>query len=802
MSKGSNKKLKLKLTDNKCLQKLNEKKNCGKDNESFILNKDLDDPNWKFSHILSKPGPSNIIHDRDEILNISKESLYERVKKRTRNVVSKYVDSSCVEEPVKKNIDNSVNISKKKKTENLISNKGDNKNIKRTYKQAKNEEPEEIQNETVIKNKRECKKRSLSVCNNVKTIKNDFQSSDEVNAKKKNVIKKVTKKQTLKNKAKNDSPSQVTSTNNNKIQENDREDSILQEQQYIDINVENIISGKRKRKAVHTYDINVLTTYNDVAKKETVAKKKANQGQKKFYCYIDSLLKKNIIDSKVAEEFKKLCIKNIKIPKQQGYFNDCVVKEDEKGGIPPCVVCNEISDVVLRCRWCKDAYHWVCYPIRLFKYTFPKRPWRCINCHLKNVTKKEISDIKKILRIEKSLIKKTECTKKLNFFDKLNNNINIYLKLQKRNGNAKMKYYNLFVNVIDKSPCDFDDESFSDSSDDEEWYRNSLYPNGLNGSLKNCCFLCLKPETETKHIMKCSFCRGQYHCDCLTPPFCYAPLDDFNCGYHINESKKEPNLLSYNRVLDSIDKFNNKGFKNNTEFELEFKNAIKQIEREEGSKPIKRPSNFCRNVPTEVERYYTSQFAKLSQYFDSQDNNFRNNLKKKLENDIYDIFNQYTQLCKWGIIEEDINDESLKNLNDNEMKEDNKELNKQFTITNIFLKYLLKVPLKAFIISKSFSIRYFFYNQLFLGDKDSKLDVKINEFPYNSCFEIKNRRYPVFVNGILIGKDRFSLTPNDNCKCQQYFRLKNVGKAFVPSVVLKSGDIIRIGCCVILFGHA
>lgn len=54
MSKGSNKKLKLKLTDNKCLQKLNEKKNCGKDNESFILNKDLDDPNWKFSHILSK----------------------------------------------------------------------------------------------------------------------------------------------------------------------------------------------------------------------------------------------------------------------------------------------------------------------------------------------------------------------------------------------------------------------------------------------------------------------------------------------------------------------------------------------------------------------------------------------------------------------------------------------------------------------------------------------------------------------------------------------------------------------------
>ncbi|CEF70733.1 Zinc finger, PHD-type domain and Zinc finger, FYVE/PHD-type domain and Zinc finger, RING/FYVE/PHD-type domain-containing protein [Strongyloides ratti] len=768
--------------DNEYLQKINGKENCGKDKGSFVLNDELDDANWKFSHILSEPGPSHIKQSKDEILNTSKESLYERVKRRTRNVAPKYVEE-CIENS--KN--NSTNTLKKKKTVDYISMTDNNINAKKTCKRFKSNIIEETQNEEVIKNKRVCKKRSPSICITKKTIANNTQIAGELSMKEKELSKKETTKKEIPRKITKSNETKQT-TDANQIKESGRENSILQEHQYNDINVENIITGKRRRKTVQTYDINVLTTYQDAVKKETVSQKKVNQGQKKFHGYIDSLLKKNIIDSEMAEEFKKLCIKKIKVPREPGYINDCTVKEDEKGGIPPCVVCNEISDVVLRCRWCRDAYHWVCYPIRLFKYTFPKRPWRCINCHLKNITKEEISDIKKSLRTERCLARKTGDTKKLSFFEKLNNNINVYDKLHKKPSNIKMKYYNLLVNVIDKPPCDFDDDSFSDSSDDDIWYRNSLYPNGLFGSLRNCCYLCLKPETEVKHIMKCTFCSGQYHCDCLTPPFCYTPLDDFNCGYHINEPKKEPNLLSYSRVLDAINKYNDGGFKSNIEFELEFRNAVKQIEREEKPRVLKRPKNFCRNVPIEVERYYTSQFAKLLQHFELKDTKIRNILKQKLEDDVYDIYNQYEQLYFADDIEKD-----------------NDELKKQFALTNIVLKYVLKVSLKAFIIR----------------NKDSKIDVKINRFPYNNCCEIKDRmvdikyiptlgkyelfvlgRYPVFVNGILIGKDRLSSTSNGNCGCQKYFKLKDVSKAFMPSVFLKSGDIIRIGCCVILFGHA
>uniref|UniRef100_A0A0K0EXG5 Origin recognition complex subunit 1 n=1 Tax=Strongyloides venezuelensis TaxID=75913 RepID=A0A0K0EXG5_STRVS len=815
MSKKGCKKIKLSDTGSDFVKNVNGKENIDNDIGQSLLNNDLEDHSWKFSHILSEPGPSNIRQDKDEILNKSKESLHERVKRRTRNNEPKYNDDIYIKEPVnKKSLSNNRNASKNKKIEDNISSKDNSITAKKVHKRVKNNITEEMRDLDVIKNKRVCKNRSLSVCGGKKIAKNNNEKVVERNVKEREVIRKLSMRQPQK-KTTNNTGSLKVSLTIEEQKENDLKFVATNEHQFIDINVENIITGKRRRKTVQTYDVNVLSTYQDNVKKETVTQKKAHHGQKKFQGYIDSLLKKNIIDSKMAEEFKKLCIKNMKIPKEQGYVNDCVVKENENGGIPPCVACNEISDVILRCRWCRDAYHWICYPTRLFKYTFPKRPWRCINCHLKNLTKNEVADIKRIVKKEKNLIKETGNVKKLKYFERLNNNINVYQKLLSSTKITKMRYYNLFVNVIDKPPCDFDDESFSDSSDDEEWYRNSLHPNGLYGSLRKFCFICLKPETEVKHIMKCSFCCGQYHCDCLTPPFCYTPLDDFNCGYHISEPEKEPNLLSYDRVLDAINKYNDGGFKNNIEFELEFKNAVLEIEREEGPRISRRPLNFRRNVPCEVERYYTKSYVKLSKHFDSKDDMYRNILKLKLKNDVYE---QYEQLYDWDVIGEEDSIYSPMEIDDNIVED---YLNKQISLTNTVYKSIFKVPLKAFIISKSFPVRYFFYNQLYLGNTDSKIDIKINGPPYDHCCEIKHRmvdikfipkfrkyelfvlgRYPVFVNGILIGKDRLSLAAIDNCQCQRYFKFNNVSKAFVPSVILKSGDIIRIGCCVILFGHA
>uniref|UniRef100_A0A0N4ZBX5 PHD-type domain-containing protein n=1 Tax=Parastrongyloides trichosuri TaxID=131310 RepID=A0A0N4ZBX5_PARTI len=741
---------------------------------------------WKDFAMASEPGPSNIKMSKSEIEEATRDSIYERVKRRNRKPIVKYDDENQL-------MDDENN---KKATKGRCKTTKDNNSIRRTIKRTKDDDDSsEIEH---VKPKRVYNRRGAKSSQNNKTDVN-------IEKNKKVLRKKENKK---------DENEQIENFQDDGVKQEEtvkkNTSRITTEHQYIDVNIDNIISGKRRRKTVQTYAENVLSSFKSTSKKDTISNKE-NQEIKKFHKYIDQLLKKDTIDATMAEEFKKLDLKKVKVPKPKEYVNTCVVKENEKGGIPPCVVCNEISDVVLRCRWCRNAYHWTCYPVRLYQYFFPKRPWRCLICEAKRLTKSDLLELRKMATAEKNRLKKEGLSNENNFYDILLKNKE-YEYFSKKNV-VDIKYKHLFWDVHQKTPADFSDDSFSDSSDDDVWYRNSLYPQGLYGPFRKCCFICHEPETEIKHMMKCTFCRGQYHCDCLTPPFTYAPLGDFNCGYHINEPKKEPNLLSYDRVLDAIQKYNEGDFANDVEFEIEFNNAVKQIKREEDPEPLAKPRNFRSNVPSHVEKFYTGSSGMLMEHFENIDEAHRKSLKEKVKDDNGNIYDQYEQLKKIKLIEDEV-------IPFDEINESGEQIYENKMIS-IISEFILKVPLSAFIISESFSIRYFYYGQLYLSTEEGRLDVKINGPPYDNCTEFKERmvdikfinqykkyelfvigRVPVFVNGIRVGKNRRKGASNSNCPCQEYFKLHNVRKAYVPSVLLKSGDIIRIGCCSVLFGHA
>uniref|UniRef100_A0AC35U8F9 PHD-type domain-containing protein n=1 Tax=Rhabditophanes sp. KR3021 TaxID=114890 RepID=A0AC35U8F9_9BILA len=421
---------------------------------------------------------------------------------------------------------------------------------------------------------------------------------------------------------------------------------------------------------------------------------------------------------------------------------------------PLCVAC-ENEGLVLLCNKCNRKYHKFCCQPSRSKINIPLKGWECHHC-IKNYWYKRYKRLKNTHESGRGRKKVAK--------DKYRYEIEDLKK-------ANFKTLTAITNDIRLSePIEFSD---SEPEDEIHMCDNPLRK---NWTFKDTCWICFEEPTDIKQMIKCDYCIGEYHLDCLAEPMIYCPREKWSCPYHLEEPEEE-GVIPDMRICMPMLKLALNDKKTEVE-EARYHKLLRDTEKSV-KRPYFPPSIYEPAAIATLQPYYLKSTPKVKRQ--SQEDDLFADLVVSVTNDCSQLnTKQYQEsLCT------------------------NERVPRQACLFT-----LIKYPVP--IID----------GQITVGKVRGPYHFTLDEEPLISCPEITDEmfeimylksikryeifvkgRQQVFVNGIMYGKERMNSSKNRVCDCQKKYldRRGDTLKPYKESCIITSGDVISAGCFKLLF---